>query len=86
MSYSFSVKIVDEDGEPKSGVEVSVSYMGILSGFEDKYTDEDGWVTFHKGDNVLGGRDVGVDKLYVNGELVKDDFYPEDGDTMSFTI
>ena len=86
MSYSFSVKVVDEDGDPKSGAEVSVSYMGLLSGFEEDYTDEDGWVSFSKGDNALGGRDVGVSKLFINGDLVKEDFYPDDGETMSFTV
>lgn len=41
----FAIRIVTEDGDPCEGVKVSVNY-GLLYGFEDAYTDDDGWASF----------------------------------------
>jgi len=60
---NFSVRVVDSDGDPVKGIDVMVSYDGLLGGQETKYTNSNGWATFHNyGDD--GG------KLFVNGDLV----------------
>ena len=78
MSMNFSVRVVDSDGEPRSGVEVYADF-GILSGGLSEYTDNDGWAEFE-----TGGDYVSV-KIYVDGES-QGDHGLEDGDTFSFTV
>lgn len=46
MSISFSIRVIDEDGNPEEGREVHVSPDSILQGWEESFTDEDGWANF----------------------------------------
>jgi len=80
---SFSIRVVDEDGNGVEDVTVTCDYQ--LGGQGTEYTDSDGWVTFP----ILKGftaSSYGINTVYINGEEVKDFFYPEDEDTFSFTL
>ncbi len=82
---SWSVRVVDEDGNGVRGARVAYQ-CGLISGVGTEYTDDDGWVTFDLIRGVMGGV-TAVERIWVNGEEVRDDaFYPEDGDTFSFTL
>lgn len=84
MSGTWSVRVVDEDGEGVSGVEVAYK-CGHLSGVGSEYTDDNGWAEFELIEGVLGGGTIAVHKIWIDGEEVSGDlFYPEDGDTFSF--
>lgn len=83
-SGTWSVRVVDEDGNGVSGVKVSYQ-CGAMSGVGTEYTDYDGWAEFEIVNQVLGGGPIAVHRIWVDGEEVSDDhFYPEDGDTFSF--
>lgn len=78
MSMTFSVRVVDEDGDPREGIEVHASF-GIMHGGLVEHTDSDGWANFEP-----SGEYVTV-KLFVDGESYGE--HPlEDGDTFSFTV
>ncbi len=72
----FSVRIVDEDGNPRSGVKVLINWPWTWSA---EYTNDDGWAEFDvDGGPATGKVSAGGDEL---GEIV-----PEDGETFSFTV
>ncbi|MDP2816039.1 MAG: hypothetical protein Q8O19_05110 [Rectinemataceae bacterium] len=75
----FSVRVVNEDGDPVKSARVSVDF-GLLRGQSTEYTDENGWAEFSNldGDLVTG-------EFYVNGES-QGDHSTHDGDSYSFTI
>ena len=80
---SFSIRIVDENQQPMSGVAVGCSYCGL--GSEIQYTNNKGWATFPiYGGTIFSSQPVGVDQIYVNEIELMDFFYPEDGQTESF--
>ena len=84
MSGTWAVRVVDEDGQGVSGVNVSYQ-CGHLSGVGSEYTDDDGWAEFELVEAFLGGGPIAVHKIWVDGVEVSGDlFYPEDGDTFSF--
>lgn len=83
---SFSIRVVDDDGQPVSGAKVSYQ-CGDMSGVGTEYTDDDGWATFDIIEAVICGPGPAVRRIWVNSVEVSDEsWYPADGDTMSFTI
>ena len=82
---TFSIRVVDEDGDGVGNARVSVHWAALLAGPAEKgYTDSDGWVEL----DIRSGAPWGslVDTVYVNDEEVGGGFTPEDGDTFSFTL
>lgn len=78
MSMSFSVKVVDSHGSPKSGVRVYADF-GLWNGGLTEYTGDDGWAEF----NTAG--DYVTMELFVDGENYG--HHPvSDGETYSFTL
>lgn len=55
---SYSIRVVDDDGRPRSGIGVQVFYGLTHSG--TTYTDDDGWVEFDD-DPTFG-------EIYIDGE------------------
>ena len=83
---TFSIRVVNDEGDGVESVKVCCFY-GLLSGFEEKYTDDDGWVNFDIPSEVLSGRLISIKSIYVDGNEVLDGPEDmEDGDTRSFTI
>jgi len=78
MDVSYSIRIVDSDGDGVEGVRVAVHYPWT---HDSDYTDGDGWVSFEK--DVPTGNGVRVE-VYVDGERVGNPWV-EDGDTFSYT-
>lgn len=81
MDISFSIRVVNEDGEPVQGAMVSVIY-DVTN--QDDYTDEDGWVEFERPKPALGGSGI-RGTIYINGEEVGSPWIA-DGDTFSYTL
>ena len=87
---TFSIRLVDENGDALTDRKVTVFYKGILGGSEKRYTDYDGWAEFPTfGENYIGEvysyelRGILVTKhsvLLTGGEEIYD------GATFSFTI
>lgn len=85
---NFSIRVVDEDSDPLSGIEVTVFYGasggGLLpGGSETRYTDSDGWAEF---EIFIGTWGSLIEKVYVGNELVDTSLTPDDGDTYSYTV
>jgi len=74
----FSIRIVDTDGNPRSGVRVLINWSWTTS---DEYTDEDGWAEFDAGD----GTSPSTGSLSADGEDLGKVVF-EDGETYSFTV
>lgn len=83
MSWSASVRVVDEDGNGISGVEIMI-FFRLLEGHDSGYTDDDGWAEFSY-DAIDDDKQMLCTKLYIDGDPVAEDFWVEDGDTFSFT-
>lgn len=80
---SFSIRIVDEDGDGVSGIEVSCHYSGMTH--ESDYTDDDGWANFTLYKNVFFSGYPYLENVYVDGEdVLPETVQPEDGETYSF--
>lgn len=83
MSWSCSVRVVDDDGDGREGVKVTLMGSGLLGGHLTEYTDSDGWAEFE----MDSDRDEWiVENIYVDGDEVCGSMSIDDGDTMSFTI
>jgi hypothetical protein len=78
MTISYSIRIVDEDGNGVEGANVYIEYGGLLGSWDEGYTDENGWVEFDTSQDIIS-------KVYVNDEIVGEDYRVEEGDTFSFT-
>lgn len=78
MSTSFSVKVVDADGDPQEGVRV-YSNFGILHGGHEEYTNEDGWAEFY------ASGDFSTVEIILDGDR-QGEYGLSDGETYSFTI
>lgn len=89
---SFSIRLMNEDGEPVTDREVTVFYDGLFSGSESQDTDDDGWATFP----IFSEPDY-IGKIYtteLNDDLLvtsstvllTDGERVEDGDTFSYTV
>lgn len=74
---TFSIRVVDEDGRPRSGVTIMVAY-GSFGGVGTEYTDDDGWTQWELLDHYSF-------KVYIEDNEGVDCTF-EDGDTCSFTI
>jgi hypothetical protein len=82
MSWSTSIRVVDDEGDPISGAKVTINFS-IFTGIDTQYTDDDGWAEFSYDsidDNKLWANDI-----YINSERVAGECYIEDGETQSFT-
>jgi hypothetical protein len=81
MAFSFSIRVVDSDGDPRESVRVQVSDpRPIGDGSLEEYTDADGWAYFEWPNGSSAGFDV-----YVDGE--EQGYHSlEDDDTLSFTV
>jgi hypothetical protein len=75
---TYSIRVVDEDGDGIGSEKVTVLYDWTN---DSDWTDDEGWVTFEKSNLVRPGASV---KVYVRGELL-DEIWVEDGDTFSLT-
>jgi uncharacterized protein YraI len=83
---TFSIRVVDEDGNGVSGAKVSYQ-CGSMSGVGTEYTNSDGWAEFDIIHATLMGGTIPIQKIWVNSHEVSDDtIYPEDGDTFSFVL
>ena len=76
-TISFSIRIVDEEGDPVSGKKVYITQSG-LGGSQGQYTDEDGWAEFE----FYCLRFYGIAR--VDGD--EHDIDMSDGETISITI
>jgi len=76
---SYSIRIVDENGNGIPDEEVTVFYTLSHS---KEFTDEDGWVTFEKS-NMLS--DYADGEVYFRGESLGKISASGDGDTFLFT-
>lgn len=74
---TYSIRVVDEDGDPVEGIEVAVHYAWTHS---KERTDEDGWAQFEVDVTGNGIRAT----VYVDGENMGEPWL-EDGDTLSYT-
>jgi len=75
---SYSIRIVDDDGEGVAGVKVTVHYATT---YHTDHTDSEGWVSFEKY-NIINESANGT--VYVDGEQVGE-IDIRDGETFSFT-
>ena len=84
MSHVFSVRIVDQNGNPQRGIRVWAKESGIFGESGSEYTDSDGWVEFR---NPYWGEERTVYGLYI---YVRDKkfgpFTVDGGDTLSVTV
>jgi hypothetical protein len=86
---TFSVRLVDGDGEPISNRWIMVDY-GFMSGMEKRYTDHDGWCEFPTlGKNYVGT--ISSYRLYSililqEGVILSEGEEISNGATFSFTI
>lgn len=78
---SFSIRVVDDEGNGIEGKKVIVFHHGLMGGHQEEYTDDEGWVTFERYDHTPS-----ITKVYVDGDLVDSDISPDDGETYSYTI
>ncbi len=83
MSWSASIRVVDNEGDPVSGAKVAINF-GIFNGFDNQYTNDDGWAEFSY-DTIEDSR-MSVIDIWINSVRVGGDFNLEDGDTESYTI
>jgi hypothetical protein len=83
---TFSIRVVDDDGGPVEGASVSCKY-GAISGVGSELTDSDGWAQFDIIEGAIDTNVMPITTIWINDVAVSDsDIYPDDGDTMSFTL
>ena len=81
-TIAFSIKVVNTEGNPQSGIEVSVfdqSFMPV--GTQTEYTDSDGWAQFEF--QMITTSFFG--EVYVNGDRAGSRKF-RDGDSASYTV
>jgi hypothetical protein len=76
MGY-FSVRVVYSDGEPAEDIGIMI-YYDVITGYEEKRTDSDGWVEFHNDEDSPG-------EIWVHCKNMGSHSL-DDGKTYSFTI
>ncbi len=76
----FTVRVLDDKGNPKGGVRVRLSFVGITRGITDpEYTtDSSGEATFEDNDN-------GDVEVYLDGNSYGKEYY-SDGDSIELTL
>lgn len=80
MSKRFSIRVLDDNGNPREGVGVVVDF-GHLIGHAQEYTDEGGWAEFEVSDSIS----TSSGEIYVNHES-EGEYGLNDGDSFSFTL
>ena len=81
MSFSFSIRVVDSDGDPRESVRVTVAdSRSIGLGSYSERTDEDGVANFDWPDGSSADIDV-----YVDGDK-EGDYVIEDDETVTVTV
>jgi hypothetical protein len=83
MAHTFSIRIVDQRGNPRRGVSVWAKEAGLFGESGTEYTDSDGWVKFHN-PYWMDEKTVYGLYVYVGGEEFGP-FTVENGDTFSLT-
>lgn len=83
MSWSNSIRVVDEDGDPVEGCKVYISF-GIWNGHDTQYTDEDGWAEFEY-DNIDKDEMI-AEMIAIGSDVVDEDTVIENGETRSYTF
>lgn len=84
---TFSIRIVDKEGNGVPNVEVECRYYTIPASWHGEYTNEDGWAEFEIAGEYGGSTPAQIAGVRVKGEVVSDEWWrPEDGDTKSFTL
>ena len=78
MSMSFSVRVVDSGGRPRSGIRVYADY-GLMNGGATEYTDDSGWAEFTPAGDYVSA------EIFVDGDS-EGELGISDGDTFSFTL
>ena len=87
MEETFSIRIVDEDGDGIEDVTVYLDYAGITGDSDSEETDSDGWAEFTLHREFGVGHPKTISSVTANGVIVmSDSFTPDDGDTFSFTL
>ena len=76
---TFSIRVVDQNGEPMRGIRVGVSW-GFWSGGLHEYTDDNGWVSFDNSDDSLTSAE-----FFIKGDSVGE-HTTYSGETYSFSI
>ena len=90
MGWEASIRVVDEDGQPRRGAKVTISFSdpGILASIigtiGSEYTDSDGWAHFEY--ESIDQSQMSVDKIWVDGDEVDSGGVLESGDTRSYTV
>lgn len=74
---TFYVRVVNDEGDPRT-VKVT-AFFGILNGFLEEYTDDDGWATFNT------SKEYDTAHIYADGEDMGD-ISISDEERMSFTV
>jgi hypothetical protein len=80
MVIRFSVRVVDQAGNPLEGADVAIQYPWA---FEHGWSDKDGWVRFEK--TTAFGDTVNA-TIYIEGVLRDSGSWIEDGTTLVYTI
>lgn len=84
MSWSCSVRVIDEDGDEVSGARVSLVEGGLIGGHLIEYTDSNGWAEFEI--DSTDRSDFIFESINVDGDEVSGSLAIDDGETLSFTI
>jgi|GEM_PF-3575267 len=72
----FSIRVVDEDGDPVSDKKITIDY-GLFNGQESEFTNNDGWAEFSPSNRYV------TCTVYIGGESYGE-LPIEDGETYSF--
>ena len=90
MGWEASIRMVDDDGQPRRGAKVTVSFSGpgilgaMIGTIASEYTDSDGWAHFEY-ENIDGGEMAG-DTIWVDGEEVESGAGLENGETRTYSV
>ena len=78
MGTSFSIRVINDDGDPVGGIDVAASF-GIFHGMIEETTNDDGWAEFEASGDYVSA------ELFVDGRS-KGEHALSDGETFSFTV
>ena len=76
----WTVQVLDSDGDPVKGAEVTTMFTSMWRGKLDEFTDEDGQASFGFDDCSQGEA-----KIYVRGQSFGP-YYIEDGDGLTVNL
>ncbi len=84
MGWNASIRVMSDDGDPKSSVEVKIFFSGLIGTVTTEYTDSDGWANFDIPE--VDDYTMHVDKIYIDGSNVDESISLDTGDTRSYTV